>query len=71
MDFVINIDNQYNEEFNLDGLIIIEKNSVENLINENYKLKKEIQYIKNELSSYKNILKNIIKNFFINCCNCF
>jgi len=66
MNFVINVDDKNNDDFNLDGLIIIEKNSVENLINENYRLKKEIEFIKKDLSSYK----NIIKKFFINCCNC-
>ena len=65
-------DNYLFDDFDIDGKILIDKKSVDSLINENNKLRKEI----NKLKKFKNIKpkklkKKNLKNLFLQCFNCF
>ena len=63
-------DNYLFQDFDIDGKILIDKKSVDNLINENNKLRKEI----NKLRKFTNIKKNhkySLKHFFLQCLDCF
>ena len=91
-DFIIEINDKadqnevlYKEdEYNLEGLILIEKDSVEQLINDNNKLRKKVKKLEKliefkscELDSYRDRyesedsgLESSFKQFFVNCFQC-
>lgn len=61
------------QDFNIDGKILIDKNSVDSLIKENNELRKEIK----KLQKFKNTKNNKynnkfnLKQLFLQCLNCF
>ena len=82
-DFIIEINNEvlYKEdEYNLEGLILIEKDSVEQLVNDNNKLRKKVKKLEKliefkncELDSYRDRYESedsSFKQFFTNCFQC-
>ena len=86
-DFIIEINDEvlYKEdEYNLEGLILIEKDSVEKLIKNNNKLRNKVKKLEKliefkncELDSYRDRyesedsgLESSFKQFFTNCFQC-
>lgn len=58
------------EDFNIDGKILINRESVDNLINENNELRQEI----NQLRAFTNVKTNnkySLKKLFLECLDCF
>ena len=65
-------DNYLFDDFDIDGKILIDKKSVDSLINENNKLRKEINKLKKfKTIKPKKLKKYNLKNLFLQCFNCF
>ena len=91
-DFIIEINDEVDQneviykedEYNLEGLILIEKDSVEKIVKDNNKMRKKIKKLEKiiefkncELDSYRDryesedsSLESSFKQFFTNCFQC-
>lgn len=67
---VLENDDYLFEDFNIDGKILIDKESVDSLINENNKLREEIKQLR-KFTNIKTNHKYSLKHFFLQCLDCF